>query len=69
MELLYQQWKAMGAAGEHLNLWQSFFVKFYQAFIEADRWKQYLEGVGSTLYVTAMALVIGVILGDRKSVV
>ena len=69
MELLYQQWKAMGAAGEHLNLWQSFFVKFYQAFIEADRWKQYLEGVGSTLYVTAMALVIGVILGVIVAVI
>lgn len=69
MELLYQQWKAMGAAGEHLNLWQSFFVKFYQAFIEADRWKQYLEGVGSTLYVTAMALVVGVILGVIVAVI
>ena len=69
MELLYQQWKAMGAAGESLNLWQSFFVKFYQAFIEADRWKQYLEGVGSTLYVTAMALVIGVILGVIVAVI
>ena len=69
MELLYQQWKAMGAAGEHLNLWQSSFVKFYQAFIEADRWKQYLEGVGSTLYVTAMALVIGVILGVIVAVI
>ena len=69
MELLYQQWKAMGAAGESLSLWQSFFVKFYQAFIEADRWKQYLEGVGSTLYVTAMALVIGVILGVIVAVI
>lgn len=69
MELLYQQWKAMGAAGDHLTLWQNFFVKFYQAFIEADRWKQYLEGVGSTLYVTAMALVIGVFLGIIVAVV
>ena len=38
-------------------------MKFYQAFIEADRWKQYLEGVGTTLLVTAMALAIGVLLG------
>ena len=69
MELLYQQWKTMGAAGDHLTLWQSFFVKFYQAFIEGGRWKQYLEGVGSTLYVTAMALVIGVFLGIIVAVV
>ena len=50
-------------AGEDLAFWQTFFVKFYQAFIEADRWKQYLEGVGTTLLVTAMALAMGVALG------
>ena len=37
---------------------------FLQAFIESDRWLQYLEGVGTTLVVTAMALVVGVILGS-----
>ena len=50
-------------AGEDLAFWQTFFVKFYQAFMEADRWKQYLEGVGTTLLVTAMALAMGVALG------
>ena len=50
-------------AGEDLAFWQTFFVKFYQAFIEADRWKQYLEGVGTTLLVTALALMMGVALG------
>lgn len=49
--------------GEDLSFWQSFYVKFYQAFIEADRWKQYLEGVGTTLYVTALALALGIALG------
>jgi His/Glu/Gln/Arg/opine family amino acid ABC transporter permease subunit len=53
----------MMVAGEDLAFWQTFFVKFYQAFIEADRWKQYLEGVGTTLLVTAMALAMGVALG------
>ena len=43
--------------------WQEFYVYFYQAFILNDRWKGYLEGVGTTLLVTALALVIGVILG------
>lgn len=69
MELLYQQWKALQAAGESITVWQNIFVKFYQAFIEADRWKQYLGGVGSTLYVTAMALVIGVMLGVVVAVI
>lgn len=49
--------------GESLTFWQSFYVKFYQAFIEADRWKQYLGGVGTTLYVTAVALTLGILLG------
>ena len=49
--------------GEPLTFWQEFYVKFYQAFIEADRWMQYLEGVGTTLYVTALALTLGILLG------
>ncbi|HIS52992.1 MAG TPA: amino acid ABC transporter permease [Candidatus Onthomonas avicola] len=53
----------MMTSGQDLAFWQEFYVKFYQAFIEADRWKQYLEGVGTTLVVTAMALAIGIVLG------
>lgn len=48
---------------------QEFFVKFYQAFIEKDRWLQYLEGVGTTLLVTAIALGIGVVLGVLVAVI
>ena len=60
----YELWKGIMRAGEEpLAWWQEVFVRFYQAFIEADRWKTYLEGVGTTLLVTAMALIIGVILG------
>ena len=60
----YELWKGIMRAGEEpLAWWQEFFVRFYQAFLEADRWKTYLEGVGTTLIVTAMALIIGVILG------
>ncbi len=60
---LYETLKAQGVAGESLTFWQDFFVKFYQAFLEADRWKQYLSGMGTTLLVTAMALALGVVLG------
>ena len=58
----YQAWKALLRTGE-ATAWQEFYVKFFQAFIEGDRWKQYLNGVGTTLMVTAMALAIGVVLG------
>ena len=65
----YLQWKELLRAGEELPFWQEFYVKFYQAFVEADRWKQYLEGVGATLVVTALALLIGVVLGVLVAVV
>ena len=56
-------------SGEEVSFFQEFFVKFYQAFIEADRWQQYLEGVGTTLYVTAISLAIGVALGVLVAIV
>lgn len=65
----YLLWKGMMTAGEDVSFWQEFYVKFYQAFIEADRWQQYLEGVGNTLMITALALVLGVILGVLVAVV
>ncbi len=65
----YLQWKELLRAGEELPFWKEFYVKFYQAFIEADRWQQYLEGVGSTLMVTALALIIGVLLGVLVAIV
>ena len=34
-----------------------------KAFIEGDRWKLYLQGLGTTMELTVVALVIGVLLG------
>ena len=65
----YQLWKSLIIQGEDLPFWQDFFVKFYQAFIEKDRWIQYLDGVGTTLLVTAMALGIGIVLGVLVAVI
>ena len=67
--VLYQQWKQLMIAGETLSPWQKYFVLFYQAFLDADRWKQYLNGVGTTLVVTAMALAMGVALGVIVAVI
>ena len=65
----YTAWKAMIAAGDPVSAWQRFYVYFYQAFIEKNRWQQYLNGVGTTLYVTVLALILGVILGLLVAVV
>ena len=65
----YTAWKALITSGAAVSGWQKFYVYFYQAFIEGDRWKQYLNGVVSTLYVTALALILGVILGILVAIV
>ncbi|MBQ7726568.1 MAG: amino acid ABC transporter permease [Clostridia bacterium] len=71
MAELYQLWREqlMTSGADPLAWWQKFYVYFYQAFLEADRWKQYLNGVVTTLYVTAMALLIGVIIGVIAAVI
>lgn len=66
---LYIQWSELLVSGQELTFWQEFYVKFYQAFLEADRWKQYLNGVGTTLLVTLMALAIGIVLGIIVAVI
>ena len=63
MEQMYTTLKELAVGGGDLTFFQTFFVKFYQAFIEADRWLQYLNGVKTTLIVTALALILGICLG------
>ena len=50
----YTAWKSLITSGGAASAWQRFYVYFYQSFIEKDRWRQYLEGVGRTLYVTVI---------------
>ncbi len=59
----FEAWRALLKAGDPVSLWQRLYVYFYQAFIYKDRWQQYLNGVTRTLWVTAIALLIGVVLG------
>lgn len=42
---------------------------FIQSFVSGDRWMLYLKGVGVTLEVAAMALVLGIILGVLVAVI
>lgn len=69
MAELYELWKGMMLNRESLAWWQEFYVYFYQAFLENDRWTQYLEGVGTTLIITAAALAIGLVLGVLVAIV
>ena len=59
----------LARSGTVLPFWQDEFVKFYQAFLLEDRWLQYIEGVGTTLVVTAVALALGVVLGGLVALV
>ena len=65
----YLLWKDLLISGTDIGFWKEQYVYFYQAFIEKDRWLQYFEGVGTTIVVTACALIIGVILGVLVAVV
>ncbi|MBR5570701.1 MAG: amino acid ABC transporter permease [Oscillospiraceae bacterium] len=51
------------------EFWEEFSSKFYTAFIKNDRWMQYLEGVQTTLMVTAIALGIGIVLGVLVAII
>ena len=43
--------------------------EFYRNFIEDDRWTYLLEGLGNTLAITALALLLGIVLGIVTSLV
>ena len=48
---------------ERMEWLNSVQEKFYIAFIEGDRWKLYLKGLGITMEVSVMAAVLGIIIG------
>ena len=64
MAAQYEMLTQLAKAGTKLEFGQELFGKFYQAFIASNRWQQYLKGGIPTLYVTAIALTIGVVLGS-----
>ncbi len=40
-----------------------FAEKFYDVFIDGERWKWFVEGLGATMKITAVSLVIGIAIG------
>ena len=69
MAAQYELLKELLNSGTKLSFEQDFFFKFYQAFLLKDRWMQYINGVGTTLLVTALALALGVVLGSVVALV
>ena len=69
MAAQYELLKELLNSGTKLSFGQDFFFKFYQAFLLKDRWMQYINGVGTTLLVTALALALGVVLGSVVALV
>jgi polar amino acid transport system permease protein/polar amino acid transport system substrate-binding protein len=65
----YETLSELARNGGQLSFFQNFFVKFYQAFLYNDRWILYIEGVGTTLLVTALALILGILLGSIVALV
>ncbi|MBE6758670.1 MAG: amino acid ABC transporter permease [Ruminococcaceae bacterium] len=49
---------------ESIKLWfEDFAADFRQNFIDEDRWKMLLEGLGVTLTITFFAVLVGIVLG------
>ena len=69
MAVQYELLKELLNSGTSLTFGQEVFYKFYQAFLLKDRWLQYIDGVGTTLLVTAIALALGVVLGSVVAMV
>ena len=66
---LYSSLNQRIMGGETLPFAEKTFVGFYKAFVDGGRWHLYIDGVLNTLRITAMALILGVILGILVAVI
>lgn len=66
---LYADLGAQLQSGTKLSFLESFFVDFYKAFLDGNRWQLYLKGVLTTLEVTALALMMGIVLGVLVAII
>lgn len=61
VDQLYQSLSGVPVAD--LTFWQDCFMKLYRAWFAEGRWMSYFKGLGTTIEVTIMALIFGVVLG------
>ena len=64
-----EQLLATARDGAVLGPWEELNKDFYQAFVQEGRWNMYVEGIGNTLKVAVLALVLGFVLGLLVAVV
>ena len=67
VDLLYES--LVNVKPADLTFWQDAFMKFYRAWFYNDRWMQYFDGLITTIYVTIIALAIGIMLGVVVAVI
>lgn len=58
-----EQLLASAQGGTVLGPWEKLNKDFYQAFVQEGRWNMYIEGIGNTLKVAVLALILGFVLG------
>ena len=51
------------------SVFEKWASDFHQTFVEANRWSALLKGIGVTLEITALALVLGVVLGILVAII
>lgn len=51
------------ADGAAKNFWESIADSFQKTFIRENRWKLFLEGIGTTLLITVFSIILGTALG------
>ena len=52
-----------------IQWFSSLAPRIHMAFLEGDRWRLYLKGLGATLEMTVLALCIGIVLGVLVAVI
>lgn len=50
-------------------MWENLRADFYQNFIEDNRWKYIIDGLGNTLRITFFAVLIGIVLGFLVAII
>ena len=45
------------------GIFERLYDSFYNTFIREDRWKLFVSGIGTTILITALSIIIGTILG------
>ena len=64
---LYDQFSALPP--DSLTALQDGYMKFYRAWFMKDRWMMYFRGLGTTLKVTVLARMLGIVLGVLVAVI